>query len=294
MPFAPDPRSFGPFYQPRSLQGINNGPGVPNLPHPGQQGVQRPMPPMPMGSQGNWQGAGAAWNPGQVAQAASNLQPRNPATSNAASGAPANLQQPAGGQPSQKRPASGGTGGNQPATKRRAGGEPSDQQPAPQKHAGGRPAGRQPAVEGREGGASDEGSASEKSAGEGSPGGQPANNNTTRTALPTNAATMSISERLDRGLIKDVAGLTRQEQDELLLWAREKGMKWKDILRKFKFKVKESTLRGRYRKLMKGALPRKPKFTERDVSHLLVFRFPSFPSPITLNKHPLLGAKIAN
>lgn len=105
---------------------------------------------------------------------------------------------------------------------------------------------------------------------------------------------MTISERLDRGLIKDVAGLSRQEQGELLIWAREKPIKWKDILRKFKFKVKESTLRGRYRKLMKGGIPRKPEFTERDVSYLLVFGLPSFPYPITLHKHPLLDAKIAN
>lgn len=77
---------------------------------------------------------------------------------------------------------------------------------------------------------------------------------------------MTISQRLDRGLITDVAGLTRPEQDELLIWARDKGIKWKDILRKFKFKVKESTLRGRHRKLMKGRAPRKPEFTERDVS----------------------------
>ncbi|KAL2284278.1 hypothetical protein FJTKL_09004 [Diaporthe vaccinii] len=263
--FALDPRSFGSYPQPLQPQWMNNGPGFPNFPQPGQQGVQQPMPPMPTGDQGNWQGAGAAWNPGRVVQAASNLQPRNPATNNAASNAPVNLQQPAGGQASQKRPANGAPGGNQPAAKRRAGEEPSDQQPAPQKYAGGRPAVRTPAVEGLEGGASGEGSASE-----GSPGCQPGNNNTTRTALPTNdAATMSIAERLDRGLITDVAGLTRQEQDELLVWARDKGIKWKDILVKFKFKVKESTLRGRYRKMKKGPLPRKPEFTERDNELLL-------------------------
>lgn len=105
---------------------------------------------------------------------------------------------------------------------------------------------------------------------------------------------MSIAERLDRGLITDVAGLTHQEQDELLVWARDKGIKWKDILRKFKFKVKESTLRGRYRKMKKGPLPRKPEFTERDVSYPFVFRFTSFPSPITLHRYLLLCTEIAN
>ncbi|KAK7730468.1 hypothetical protein SLS63_005713 [Diaporthe eres] len=177
-------------------------------------------------------------------------EPRNPATSNTASNAPVNVQQPAGGQESQKRPANGAPAGSQPSPKRRAGEEPS---------------GQQPAVEGR-----GEDTGGEGSAREGSPDSQPSTNNTTRTALPTNAAaTMSISERLDRGLITDVAGLNSQEQDELLLWARGKGMKFKDIVRKFKFKVKESTLRGRHRRLTKGRLPRKPEFTERDNELLL-------------------------
>lgn len=260
MPFAPDPRSFGSYPQPLPPQWMNNGPGFPNFRQPGQQGVHQPMPPMPMGNQGNWQGASAAWNTGQVVQTASNLQPRNPATSNTASNAPVNVQQPAGGQESQKRPANGAPAGSQPSPKRRAGEEPS---------------GQQPAVEGR-----GEETGGEGSAREGSPDSQPSNNNTTRTALPINAAaTMSISERLDRGLITDVAGLNSQEQDELLLWARGKGMKFKDIVRKFNFKVKESTLRGRHRRLTKGRLPRKPEFTERDVSYPFVFRFPFVPIP---------------
>lgn len=104
---------------------------------------------------------------------------------------------------------------------------------------------------------------------------------------------MSIRERLDRDLITDVAGLTRPEQDELLLWAREKGIKWDDIRRKFKFKVKESTLRGRHRILKKNRPPRKAIFTERDVSYLTL-RFPSFLSPTTLHRYLLPDAKMAN
>lgn len=293
MPFSLDPRSFGSYPQPPSSQWGNNGPGFPNFSQPGQQGVRQPVPPMTMGNQGIWQGAGAGagagWNPGQVVQAASNLQPRNPATSNPASNTPANIQQPPGGQPSRKTPASGAPASNQPPPKRRAGEEPSGRQPAAKKQAGGGPAGSGPAGQERGGGGGEEGRA-----GEGPPGDQPANNNTTGAAVPTNAATMSIRERLDRDLITDVAGLTRPEQDELLLWAREKDIKWNVILRKFKFKVKESTLRGRYRILVKGRPPRKAIFTERDVSYLLIFRFPSFLSLTTLHRYLLPDAKMAN
>lgn len=85
---------------------------------------------------------------------------------------------------------------------------------------------------------------------------------------------MSLSERLDKDLVNDVANLTRAEEDELLLWARGKGIPWKEILKKYKFTVKESTLRGRHHKLALNGPPREPKFTERDVSHLFVFRSP--------------------
>lgn len=42
---------------------------------------------------------------------------------------------------------------------------------------------------------------------------------------------MSFSERLDRDLITDVAGLTRAEEDELLFWARSRVPKipWETI-----------------------------------------------------------------
>lgn len=216
---------------------------------------------MPMRNSGNWQGAGATGNQGQVGQAPAlgNLQPRNPATSNAATRAPTNIQRPAGGQPPRETPANGRHAGQQTAAKRPANEEPADEQPAPKRHAGG---GRGQVADG------------ERPAGETPPINQPANNNT-GAAVPTNSAPMSISERLDRGLITDVEGLTRQEQDELMLWAREKGMKWKDIHQKFKFKVKEVTLRGRDRIVRKDKPPRTPIFTERDVSHPFVLRFPS-------------------
>lgn len=89
---------------------------------------------------------------------------------------------------------------------------------------------------------------------------------------------MSISERLDRGLITDVAGLTRAEEDEILLWARSRVPKipWETIRTRYKFKVTQNTLRGRHRKLKAGdkPLPRKPVFTERDVSQPPCISFP--------------------
>lgn len=95
---------------------------------------------------------------------------------------------------------------------------------------------------------------------------------------------MSISERLERNLITDIKGLTRQEEDELLYWAKEiKKMKWKDIRSRFKFKLEENTLRGRLwhyqiKKDLKKPPPRKAIFTERDVSYLFVLHLPSIPS----------------
>lgn len=86
---------------------------------------------------------------------------------------------------------------------------------------------------------------------------------------------LTISERLDRGLITDVAGLTRAEENEVLLWARGQGMKWNDIHEKFKFKVALSTLRGRFRELIhNGKPPKIPQFNKTDVSCQPFLLFP--------------------
>lgn len=260
------------------------------------------MPPMPMGNHGNWQGAGAAGDQGQVVRAPVNPQPRNSATSNAAYNRAANIQQPAvnqpsgnqpavnqpsSDQPSRKQPVSQGPAGKQPILKRSTGEELSREQPSRKRPAEEEPAGEQPAPKRHAGGGRGARADGQRAAGEGPPGDQPANNNNNNddasAARPTNPATMSISERLDRELITDVAGLTRAEEDEIILWARRKvpQMKWKDVRTKYKFKCSETTLRGRHRKLHAGdkSLPRKPKFTERDVSHLFVFNFPFAPVP---------------
>lgn len=266
--FVTDPRSFAPLYQPFLRQWGSNGPEVPSFPP-----FQQAMPPMPTGNPRNWQGAGAASNQGRIVQAPGSSQPRNPATSNAAARAPANIQRPAGGQPSQETPANGQPTGKQTAAKRPAGKEPADEQPAQK-----RPAGEVHGAAARGGAAG----------GERPAGDQPANNNT-GAAVPTNPASLSVAERLTRGLITDVEGLNRQEQDELLLWARERRKKWKDIHRDYKFKVKEVTLRGRHRILRKNKPPREPKFTERDVSRPLVFRFPSLLSITSPRTYLLSG-----
>ncbi|KAK2604750.1 hypothetical protein N8I77_007651 [Diaporthe amygdali] len=88
-------------------------------------------------------------------------------------------------------------------------------------------------------------------------------------AAPTNPAPMTIAQRLDNGLIEDVEGLTREEEDELVDWAREKGMTWDAIRRKFKFPLQESTLRVRFRTRRMDRPPRVPEFTERDDELLL-------------------------
>lgn len=244
---------------------------------------------MPMGNHGNWQGAGAARNPGQVVRAPVNPEPRNSAASNAANNRSADIQQPAGyqpsgyqpsgyqpssNQPSRKQPASGGPFGKPPVPKRSADEEPSGEQPSLKRTASRGPAGEELAGErpapkrhaGRGHGARANG---QEAAGEGPPGDQPANNDT-GASVPTNPATMSITERLERNLITDVAGLTRAEEDELIIWARSRVPKipWETIRTRYKFKISQNTLRGRGRKLKaRGkALPRKPVFTERDVS----------------------------
>lgn len=257
------------------------------------------MPPMPMGNHGNWQGAGAARDQGQVVRAPVNPQPRNSATSNAAYNRAANIQQPSGNQPSgnqpsANQPASRGPTGNQPVLKRSAGHEPSGKQSSRKRPVEEEPAGEQPAPKRHAGGGRGARADGQRPAGEGNSGEQLADNNTD-AAVPTNPATMSISERLDRGLITDVAGLTRAEEDELLLWARSRVPKipWETIRTKYKFKDKQDTLRGRWRRLNAGdkPLPRKPVFTERDVSHLLILRFHSLPSHTTPHIYLFSGCK---
>lgn len=223
---ARDPRSFAPFNRLPHRPSVNNGPGVPNAPQPGQQAVQHPRLYMPPGNSGNIPGSGAARNQGQLAGAQGNLQPRNPAPSNAAYPVPANIQQPSGEQSSRKRRPPGGPPGDlPPAKKSKIGGSASD---------------------------------------------QPANNNT---------APRSMRERLDNGEITDVAGLTRAEEDEIILWARERRMPWAEVQRRFKFTCALPTLRGRHRNLKKAQegvrLKRRPEFTARDVSYLLLIYIPS-------------------
>lgn len=257
------------------------------------------MPPMPMGNHGNWQGAGAARDPGQVVRAPANPEPRNSAASNAANNRSADIQQRAGYQPSGYQPSSNQPSRIQPASrrpaskqpvlvlKRSAGEEPSGEQPSLKRTtskgpAGEEPAGEQPAPKRHAGGGRGARADGQRAAGEGPPGDQLANN--TGAAVPTDPATMSITERLERNLITDVAGLTRAEEDELIIWARSRVPKipWETIRTRYKFRISQDTLRGRGRKLKaRGkALPRKPVFTERDVSRLLLFRFHLLPSHI--------------
>lgn len=263
------------------------------------------MPPMPMGNHGNWQGAGAARNPGQVVRAPANPEPRNSAASNAANNRSADIQQPAGyqhsgyqpsgyqpssNQPSRIQPASRRPASKQPVLvlKRSAGEEPSGDQPslkrtASRGPAGEESAGEQPAPKRHAGGGHGARVNGQEAAGEGPASNQPANDNT-GAAESTNPATLSIAERLEKNLITDVAGLTRAEEDELIVWARSRVPKipWETIRTRYKFRISQNTLRGRGRKLeARGRLlPRKPVFTERDVSHLLLLRFHSLPSHI--------------
>lgn len=196
---------------------------------PGQPAIYRPInPAAPVGNQGAGQGAGAFRHPAQVAQPY-NVAPRDVEPHNEAPNAPARAQQAVG---------------EQPARKRLADGRP--QQPAAKKHARGRATARAP---------------SEQLSSTGQPpSGQP--------STGASEHQLSISERLDRDLITDVAGLTRAEENEVLLWARRRGMRWNDIYKKFNFKGALSTLRGRHRDLMYHRKPPKvAKFGKIDVTY---------------------------
>jgi len=226
---------------------MDNGAGLPIVPQQGQlQPVQQPIFPAPMGSQGNHQEGGAAWQPGQAAQAPGNFQSRNLAPHNEAPITPADIQKAAASE--------------QPSLKRRADGAPLGNQPEPKRHDG---------------------------------GGAACNSNQLSIG-PTDPAPMSVSERLEKGLIATVASLTKEETNELLLWARRKNMKWREIHERFKFGRAESTLRVRYRDLVKSRPPKVPKFTERDVSYHLLFCFSYLHSDTRLHRAFAPSAKIAN
>ncbi|POS76545.1 hypothetical protein DHEL01_v205068 [Diaporthe helianthi] len=252
--FMAPPPPYGPPSLPPPYGFIDNGVGLPYIPSYGQPPRYQPILLTPAGNQGAGQGgAGVAGQPPQVAQTQGNRQPynvapRSAAPHNEALNAPAGSQQAGGENSAQKRPAGGAPHDKQPASKKRAGrgapGRAPSQQPATGQPAPRQPPPRQP------------------------PSGQPPSG---QPSVGVSDQQLTTSERLDRGMITDVAGLTRAEENEVLLWARREEIKWRDIHKKFNFKQAPSTLRGRYRDMMhpNGKPPKVAVLTRRDDELLL-------------------------
>lgn len=81
-------------------------------------------------------------------------------------------------------------------------------------------------------------------------------------------APRTIAERAAVGEIRSVQGLTRQEQGELLLWARSRQppMTYREIIRRYGFTLTEGGLRNWHYSLVNNNAPREATFTADDVS----------------------------
>lgn len=76
----------------------------------------------------------------------------------------------------------------------------------------------------------------------------------------------TIAERAARGEALHAPDLTRQEQGELLVWAREENMGYKEIKTKYGFEQTTDTMRGWHMALVRDRPPKVPTFTDEDVS----------------------------
>lgn len=78
----------------------------------------------------------------------------------------------------------------------------------------------------------------------------------------------TIAERAANGEILYAPDLTVEQRRELLVWARDQKMGYKEIKSNYGFEESESTLRGWKRNDIVGNAPREAVFTSTDVSLL--------------------------
>lgn len=99
-------------------------------------------------------------------------------------------------------------------------------------------------------------------------------------------APRTIAERAAAGEIQSIEGLTREEQGELLVWARSQEIPYREIIRRYGFTQSENGLRGWHMQIVNNRPPRVATFTPEDV------RFPSLAlklliTAITYSPHTL-------
>ncbi|KAK2604751.1 hypothetical protein N8I77_007652 [Diaporthe amygdali] len=74
----------------------------------------------------------------------------------------------------------------------------------------------------------------------------------------------TIAQLAASGIIRSAQGLNRQEQGELLIWARAQGMTYREIIQRFGFTQTEEGLRTWHYVLINDRPPRVPTFTALD------------------------------
>lgn len=85
-------------------------------------------------------------------------------------------------------------------------------------------------------------------------------------------APRTIAERAAAGEIQSIEGLTREEQGELLVWARSQQIPYREIIRRYGFTQSDNGLRTWHLQLVNNRPPRVATFTPEDVC------FPTLPS----------------
>lgn len=78
-------------------------------------------------------------------------------------------------------------------------------------------------------------------------------------------APRTIAERAAAGEIQSVNGLTREEQGELLIWARSQDIPYLEIIRRYGFTQSETALRNWRHQIVNNRPPRVAVFTPEDV-----------------------------
>ncbi|KAI3394484.1 hypothetical protein diail_2618 [Diaporthe ilicicola] len=79
----------------------------------------------------------------------------------------------------------------------------------------------------------------------------------------------TIAQLAASGRIQSSKGLNRQEQDELLVWARQQGMSYREIIDRYDFKITEGCLRNRHGNIVNPGAPLVAEFTLEDDELLL-------------------------
>lgn len=81
-------------------------------------------------------------------------------------------------------------------------------------------------------------------------------------------APRTIAERAAAGEIQSIEGLSRVEQGQLLVWAREQGIEYSEIIRRYGFTQTSEGLRTWHRNIVLDRPERVPRITDTDVSLL--------------------------